>query len=100
MKTKTIIMALLLIFSGCTTALIPEANKVRIIESHEKNGYELIQVISSFNTTGATTGHESSNAMNEIRNKAYKLGADAIRIVHMQTTIQGTSITAEALRSK
>lgn len=35
--------------------------------------------------------------MNEARNKAAQLGANAIKIVHMQTTIQGTTVTAEAL---
>ena len=46
---------------------------------------------------GISTGAESGNALNEVRDKAAALGANAIKIVHMQTTFQGTSVTAEAL---
>jgi hypothetical protein len=53
--------------------------------------------VNTFDTLGATTGHESENAMNAARNKAAKLGANAIKIIHMQTTFQGTTVSAEAL---
>jgi uncharacterized protein YbjQ (UPF0145 family) len=49
---------------------------------------------------GVNTGHESETAMNELRNKAAKKGANAIKILHMQTTFQGTSATGEALKCR
>ena len=99
MKTAVAIAALM-VLSACTTALSQQGSALRIVEEKEANDCEFIGTVSAFDTMGASTGHESQNALNEARNKAAKLGANAIKIVHMQTTFQGTSVTAEALTCK
>lgn len=90
--------ALILLAVGCTTALTQQGTVVRLVEEKNAHGCEFLGTVSAFDTMGASTGHESQNALNEARNKAAKLGANAIKIVHMQTTFQGTSVTAEALQ--
>lgn len=83
--------------AGCTTSLSYQGEKVRIIEGNEGYQTKFLGTVSGFDTLGISTGAESENALNEVRNKAAALGANAIKIIHMQTTIQGTSVTAEAL---
>ena len=84
-------------FFGCTTPLTQNGSTIRIIERKEGYQFKFLGTVSGFDTMGISTGAESGNALNEVRNKAAALGANAIKIVHMQTTFQGTSVTAEAL---
>ena len=96
---KNILLAILAaqLLCSCSTTLAPDGTLVRIIDDKSKYQCRFIAVVSAFDTLGATAGHESENAMNEARNKAAQLGANAIKIIHMQTTFQGTTVTAEAL---
>ena len=94
---RTIVVANILLLSACATALTSEGTGIRVVDDKSANSCKFIGTVSGFDTFSPTVGHESENAMNEARNKAAALGANGIKIVHMQTTIQGTSVTAEAL---
>jgi ABC-type glycerol-3-phosphate transport system substrate-binding protein len=98
MKRRVAALAAFILLAGCSTALTQSGADIRIVEDKEANNCEFIATVSAFDTLGASTGHESQNALNEARNKAAQAGGNAIKIVHMQTTFQGTSVTAEALR--
>jgi len=90
-------LASVLLLSACATALTPQGTGIRVVDDKDPNNCKFMGTVSGFDTMSPTVGHESENAMNEARNKAAALGANGIKIVHMQTTIQGTSVTAEAL---
>ena len=94
MKTSIILMVMFLV--GCATALTAEGGSVRVVE--EGHDCQFISTLSAFDTFGANTGMESENALNELRNKAANIDANGVRILHMETTFQGTSVSAEALR--
>ena len=91
-------VATLLLVVACSTALTSQGTAIRIVEDKNAQPCKFVGTVSAFDTLGASTGHESQNALNEARNKAAQLGANAIKILHMQTTFQGTSVTAEALQ--
>lgn len=98
MRRRVASLAGFILLIGCSTALTQSGSDIRIVEEKEANSCEFLSTVSAFDTMGASTGHESQNALNEARNKAAQAGANAIKIVHMQTTFQGTSVTAEALK--
>ena len=98
MKALLSLAVVFLLLSACTTALTGQGNAVRVVSESEAAGCTFIGTVSGFDTLGANTGRESENAMNEARNKAAQLGANALKILHMQTTFQGTTVTAQALQ--
>jgi len=98
MKSRAAALAGFVLLVGCSTALTQSGSEIRIVEEKEATNCEFLGTVSAFDTLGASAGHESQNALNEARNKAAQAGGNAIRIVHMQTTFQGTSVTAEALK--
>ena len=87
-----------ILLQACTTTLTPKASTVRIVENKTEHECRFISTLSAFDTYGANTGKESENALNELRNKAAEIDANAVKILHMETTFQGTSVSAEALR--
>ena len=93
-------VVLLLIFLGqaCSTALTAKGSTVRVVDDKADQGCRFISTLSAFDTFGANTGKESENALNELRNKAAEIDANGVKILHMETTFQGTSVSAEALR--
>lgn len=97
MKRNILIAAFLTILCSCSTVLTPLGNTVRIIENKDNYECKFLGTVSGFDTFGSTVGKESENALNEARNKAAQLGANTIKMIHMQTTFQGTSVMAEAL---
>ncbi len=98
---KTILLLIIAFaLTGCTTVLTKDGMGVRLIESKENLECVSLGVVTGFDTMGATAGHECENATNEAKNKAALLGANAIRIINIQTTIQGTTVTVEALRCR
>lgn len=97
MHNRLLLLGIALLLNACSTPLSPAGHAVRIIDDKSEYECTFLGVVSAFDTMGATAGHEADNAMNEARNKAAALGANAIKIIHMQTTFQGTTVTAEAL---
>ena len=84
--------------AACTTTLDPKASTVRVLDDVDGHDCKFISVLTSFDTFGANTGKEIENAMNELRNKAVQVDANAVEILSMQSYKKGTNITANALR--
>jgi Domain of unknown function (DUF4156) len=97
LRVLATLLAVLLV-QACTTPITSQGNTVRIVENSTEHDCSFLSTVTGFDTLGANAGRESENAMNEARNRAAQAGANAIRILHMQTTFQGTTVTAEALR--
>lgn len=98
MRATYLGLAAILIMQACTTTLTPKASMVRIVDDKSEQDCRFLATLSAFDTFGMNTGKESENALNELRNKAAEIDANAVRVMHMETTIQGTSVSAEALR--
>ena len=96
--TNYVFLLLVFLVQACTTTLTATASTVRIVEDKAEHDCNFISTLSAFDTFGANTGKESENALNELRNKAAEIDANGVKILHMETTFQGTSVSAEALR--
>ncbi|GAC17624.1 DUF4156 domain-containing protein [Paraglaciecola arctica] len=96
MRVLIILVTMFLVF-GCTTTLTVKGQSVRIVESNQQSNCKFLGTASAFDTLGATAGHESENALNELRNKAAILGGNAIKILNLDSTIQGATATGEVL---
>ena len=90
-KAKMIILALIL--SGCSAIkVMPEANTVEIVnEPVDKNKCKFLgEIIGSQGNwfTGDYTSNKNlvAGARNELRNEAYKLGANIVYIQDMKNT--------------
>ena len=99
MKNQYILVfGMVMILFGCSTMLSTQGGQVRVISDKETiANCKFINTVSGFHTMSWTTGGESENAMNEARNRAAEMGANTMRILHMQSTNVGTSVKAEAL---
>ena len=92
------ILLLVFLAQACSTTLTASGSIVRIVDDKAEHDCRFLSTLSAFDTLGINTGKESENAMNELRNKAAEIDANGLKILHMETTFQGTSVTAEALR--
>lgn len=97
MRTTHAALGSLLLLVGCTTALTSAGSSVKVVNTAAATGCRFVGTVTGFDTLGANTGSESENVINEARNKAAHIGANAITVLHMQTTFQGTTVTANAL---
>jgi hypothetical protein len=102
MKKKVIgiVLAGLILSSGCVTTLTSEAAGVRIVESKSEYDCSFVTTLSAYNSMGIDAAQDSENALNDLRNKAAKAGMNGVRILNIGTTTDGTSVTAEGLRCK
>ena len=48
---------------------------------------------------GMTTGHDADGAMNALRNKAAAMGANAVKIINVDSDSEATTAIEEALTS-
>ena len=90
------ILALLVLIGGCAAIeLSPEANQIEVVSEKPKNCKYLGQVKGNqgnFFTGGWTSNANlEEGAMNDMRNKAVKLGADTIYILTNRAGQTGSS---------
>lgn len=91
------LLTLTLILSGCVIQLKPEGKNVRIVEDKAAHQCRFIEVVTGSGSWGASTAHDAEGAMNELRNRAAKVGGNAIKIVNLDSDIFTTAVVAEAL---
>jgi uncharacterized protein YbjQ (UPF0145 family) len=84
--------------TGCVTALTTGGAQVRIVSEQERAACKFIGTVSGSMSLGARTAGDADSALNEARNKAANLGANAIRIINMDSNEYVSTATAEALR--
>ena len=96
----TLIIASLIIFSGCVVQPTKEGNMVRVVTEKESEGCEYLGLVTGSGSMGWTPAHDSEGALNEVRNRAAQLGANAILFITMDATIWGSSTSAKALKCK
>lgn len=93
---RVLLLLPLLALQGCVTQLTPEGSSVRI--ASESDECEFIGTVSAANSMGMSTADEAEGALNELRNKAADMGANAVRIINVDSNEVGTTALAEALK--
>lgn len=96
-KTNFSPCLLAFILTGCATALTQEGASVRLVDDHSDYQCVFVASVTGSNSMGNTTAHDAEGAMNQVRNKAADLGANAVRVVNVSSTIEVTTVVGEAL---
>ncbi len=93
---RVLLLLSLLAVQGCVTQLTPEGSSVRI--ANESDECEFIGTVSASNSMGMSQADEAEGALNELRNKAAAMGANAVRIINVDSNEVASTALAEALK--
>ena len=92
---KRILLLSLFGVAGCVTELTPEGSSVRIVSDSEE--CEVLGTVSASNSMGMSTAEEAEGALNGMRNKAAEMGANAVRIITVDSNMEVSTALGEAL---
>lgn len=95
------ILTLLIItysISGCVVQPTAESKAIRLVDKQTDYKCKFITTVTGSGSMGWTTAHDAEGAMNEVRNDAAKAGANAIRVVNVDSNMQTSVVVAEALQ--
>ena len=87
----------LLLLTGCATALTESGSSVRLVQMQSDHNCEFVATVTGSNSMGNSTAHDAEGAMNQLRNKAANMGANAVRVISVSTTAETTTTVGEAL---
>ncbi len=94
MKRLFVIAPIILTF-GCATQLTLEGSSVRLVS--DAAGCDFVGTVSGSNSMGSSTSHDADGSMNSLRNKAAAMGANAVKIINIDSDSEATTAIAEAL---
>ena len=86
-----------LLLTGCAASLSSTGSKVRLIDKQSDYKCEFVATVTGSNSMGSTTAHDAEGAMNEVRNQAAQYGANAVRIINIDSSVFTTTVVGEAL---
>lgn len=98
-KFTTSLVAVLLLQS-CVVQPIAESKSIRLVDKQSDYKCKYIATVTGSGSLGWTTAHDAEGAMNEVRNDAAKAGANAIRVVNINSDMATSVVVAEALLCK
>lgn len=94
--TRLLVITPIFFALGCAVQLTQEGSAVRLVD--DKDGCEFVGTVAGSNAMGVSTAQDAEGAMNDLRNKAAEMGANAIRMINVDSTAESTTALAEALR--
>lgn len=97
---KYFVVLPLVVLTACSTGLTRGGVAVRLATDKEREKCDFIAVVAGSMSMGVTSADNAESAVNEARNKAAAVGANAIRLINQVTNSSGTTVTAEALKCK
>ncbi len=97
MKRILVLALFLPAIDGCTTVLTESGASMRLVQDQSDFNCSFVGTVSGANSMGNSTARDTDGAMNQVRNKAASLGANAVRIINVATTLEVTTVAAEAL---
>lgn len=97
---KTAILFIIFVVVGCATQLTEQGASVRLVDKQSDYQCEFIATVTGSNSLGNNKAHDAQGAMNEMRNNAAVLGANAVRLLHLDVTYETTTALGEALKCK
>jgi len=74
-----------------------ESKLVRLVDKQTDYKCKFITTVTGSGSMGWTTAHDAEGAMAEVRNDAARAGANAIRVVNVDSNMQTSVVVAEAL---
>ena len=86
-----------LIIQGCVVQPTNESKAIRMVDRQSDYKCKFIATVTGSGSMGWTTAHDAEGAMNEIRNEAAKVGANAVRIVNADSNMSTSVVIGEAL---
>ena len=92
---KSILLMPAILALGCAVELTIEGSAVQIV--NDKSSCEFLGTVTGYNTGGVNMAHNTDGAMNDLRNKAAQMGANAVKMIDVETVPQGTTALGEAL---
>ena len=95
---KYLLFTVVIIVNGCATQLTDQGARVRLVDSQANYKCEFIATVTGSNSMGNNKAHDSQGAMNEMRNRAAELGANAVRLINLDVTYETTTALGEALK--
>lgn len=94
MRNSILLMPAILAL-GCAAELTIEGSAVQIV--NDKSGCEFLGTVTGFGQGGGSIPRNTDGAMNDLRNKAAQMGANAVKIIDVDTLPQGTTTLGESL---
>jgi len=92
---KSLLLMPTILALGCAVELTTEGSSVQLVD--DKAGCEFIGTVTGYNSMGSSAAHDADGAMNDLRNKAAQMGANAVKMIDVETTLDGTTTIGEAL---
>ena len=83
---------------SCSTRLTKPGSEIRIVTANQKERCRSVGIVTGSCSWGWSTAHDMENAMNELRNRAARLGANSIFILTGGSDAFSSTVSAEALR--
>jgi uncharacterized protein YbjQ (UPF0145 family) len=93
--TRLLVLMSIFLVLGCATQLTPEGSSVRLVSDNAE--CDFVGTVSGSNSMGSSTAHDADGAMNDLRNKAAVMGANAVKIINVDSDSEATTAVAEAL---
>jgi uncharacterized protein YbjQ (UPF0145 family) len=94
MKKSLSLLPIVLVL-GCATELTVEGSSVQIVD--DKSNCEFLGTVTGFQTGGGSMDRNTDSAMNDLRNEAAQMGANAVKMIDVDVVPQGTTALGEAL---
>ena len=92
---KSLLLMPAILGLGCAAELTIEGSSVQFVD--DKSGCEFLGIVTGFNRGGGSIPRNTEGAMNDLRNKAAQMGANAVKITDIDTVPEGTTTLGEAL---
>jgi hypothetical protein len=92
---KWILLMPAMLTLGCTVELTKDGSSVRSV--NDTSNCQFLGTVTGFHQGGGSIPRNTEGAMNDLRNKAAQMGANALKINDVDTTPQGTTTLGDAL---
>ena len=92
---KSLLLMPAILTLGCAAELTTEGSSVQIVD--DKSSCEFLGTVTGFSQGGGSIPRNTEGAMNDLRNKASQMGANAIVIIDIDTLPEGSTTLGEAL---
>ena len=101
MKNLFKILFIFIFLIGCAQSrTIPDNEKARIIDDQSNLECKFLDTVYGISYAGNSIAHDMQRATDQARYRAFKIGANAIKIIKIESNSESTSVLAQALKCK
>ena len=98
MRKALLTAVALVVCVGCVTSLTAGGQTVRLVTQSQEKPCEMVTVVALRASNGYGRTQKTANAITQARNKAARLGGNAIRVVDVEASPASTSLTFNVLK--